>query len=122
MLPRLELTEICKLVPPGVVGLKASATTSGWITSLLLFHYLNSLIKLFKLEVAHVFNLSTLKAEASRSLSSRPAWYMEFQDNQGYTEKPCLRKTKTKQNGAEEVAQTLNTLAALKEDPALIWP
>jgi hypothetical protein len=25
----------------------------------------------------------------------RPAWYTEFQDSQGYTEKPCLEKPKT---------------------------
>jgi hypothetical protein len=25
-----------------------------------------------------------------------PAWSTEFQDNQGYTEKPCLKKPKTK--------------------------
>jgi hypothetical protein len=30
--------------------------------------------------------------EAGRSLSSRPALQSEFQDIQGYTEKPCLNK------------------------------
>jgi hypothetical protein len=46
--------------------------------------------------VAHAFNPSTWEAEAGRFLSSRPAWSTEFQDSQGYTEKPCLKKTKTK--------------------------
>jgi hypothetical protein len=42
-----------------------------------------------------VFNPSTREAEAGRFLSSRPAWSTtcEFQDSQGYTEKPCLETT-----------------------------
>jgi hypothetical protein len=45
--------------------------------------------------VAHVFNPSTWEAEAGRFLSSRPAWLQsEFQDSQGYTENPCLKKQK----------------------------
>jgi hypothetical protein len=63
--------------------------------------------------VAYAFNPSTGEAEAGGFLSSRPAWstewvpglQSEFQDNQGYTEKPCLEnkqtnktKNKTKQN------------------------
>jgi hypothetical protein len=49
--------------------------------------------------VAHAFNPSTWEAETGRFLSSRPAWSKsEFQDSQGYTEKPCLKKqNKTKQ-------------------------
>ena len=35
------------------------------------------------------FNSSIWEAEAGGFLSSRPAW-SEFQDSQGYTEKPCL--------------------------------
>jgi hypothetical protein len=43
------------------------------------------------------FNPSTWEAKSGRFLSSRPAWLQsEFQDSQGYTEKPCLEKTKTK--------------------------
>jgi hypothetical protein len=51
--------------------------------------------------VVHAFNPSTREAEAGRFLSSRPAWSIEFQDSQGYTEKPCLekQKTKNKKNG-----------------------
>jgi hypothetical protein len=47
--------------------------------------------------VAHAFNPSTLEAEAGGFLSSRPACLQsEFQDSQGYTEKPCLEKSKKK--------------------------
>jgi hypothetical protein len=37
--------------------------------------------------VAHAFNPSTWESEAGEFLS-------EFQDSQGYTEKPCLEKPK----------------------------
>jgi hypothetical protein len=47
--------------------------------------------------VAHAFNPSTWEAEAGGFLSSRPAWSTsEFQDSQGYTEKPCLEKNEKK--------------------------
>jgi hypothetical protein len=46
--------------------------------------------------VTHSFNPSTREAEAGRFLSLRPAWSTEFQDSQGYTEKPCLEKPKRK--------------------------
>jgi hypothetical protein len=49
--------------------------------------------------VAHAFNPSTKEAEAGPSLSKRLAWYTEFQDSQGYREKPCLeRQNQTKSN------------------------
>jgi hypothetical protein len=38
--------------------------------------------------IAWVFNARIQKAEACRSLSWRPAWSIEFQDSQSYTEKP----------------------------------
>jgi hypothetical protein len=44
--------------------------------------------------VAHAFNPSTLEAEAGGFLS--PGLQSEFQDSQGYTEKPCLWKKKKK--------------------------
>jgi hypothetical protein len=46
--------------------------------------------------VAHAFNPSTQEAEAGGFLSSRPSpgLQSEFQDSQGYTEKPCLGKKK----------------------------
>jgi hypothetical protein len=46
--------------------------------------------------VVHAFNLITREAEAGGFLSLRPAWTTEFQDSQGYTEKPCLEKPKRK--------------------------
>ena len=43
--------------------------------------------------VVHTFNPSTREAEVGGFLSSRPACIQsEFQDSQGYTEKPCLKK------------------------------
>jgi hypothetical protein len=44
---------------------------------------------------AHAFNPSTWEAKAGGFLSSMPAWSTsEFQDSQGYTERPCLEKPK----------------------------
>ena len=45
--------------------------------------------------MVHAINPSTREAEAGRFLSLSPAWFTEWvQDSQGYTEKPCLKKTK----------------------------
>jgi hypothetical protein len=52
--------------------------------------------------VAHAFNPGTWEAEAGGFLSSRPAWSTEFQDSQGYTEKPCLGKRKKEKEGKKE--------------------
>jgi hypothetical protein len=47
--------------------------------------------------VAHAFNPSTWEAGAGEFLSLRqPGLQSEFQDSQGYTEKPCLEKPKKK--------------------------
>ena len=49
--------------------------------------------------VAQAFNPSSQEAEAGRSLciQGQPGLQSEFQDNQGcHTEKPCLKKAKTK--------------------------
>jgi hypothetical protein len=47
--------------------------------------------------VVHAFNPNTQEAEAGGFLSSRqPGLQSEFQDSQGYTEKPCLEKPKKK--------------------------
>jgi hypothetical protein len=45
--------------------------------------------------VAHTFNPSTREAEAG-GVRGQPGLQSEFQDSQGYTEKPCLEKTKKK--------------------------
>ena len=43
--------------------------------------------------MAHNFNTTTWEAEAGGFLSSgQPALQCEFQDSQGYTDKPCLEK------------------------------
>ena len=45
--------------------------------------------------VTHAFNPSTWEAKAGRFLSlGKPGLQSEFQDSQGYTEKPCLKKPK----------------------------
>ena len=46
--------------------------------------------------VAHTFNPSTWEAEAGGFLSLQPGLQSEFQDRQGYTEKPCLKKNNNK--------------------------
>jgi hypothetical protein len=47
--------------------------------------------------VAHAFHLSTWEEEAGGFLSrGHPSLQSEFQDSQGYTEKPCLEKKKKK--------------------------
>jgi hypothetical protein len=57
--------------------------------------------------VAHAFNLSTREAEAGGSLNLRPGLQSEFQDSQGYTEKPCLINQKQKQKQEEAGRQLL---------------
>jgi hypothetical protein len=48
-----------------------------------------------KAMVVHAFNPSTWEAEAGGFLSSgQPSLESEFQDSQGYTEKPCLEEKK----------------------------
>ena len=67
--------------------------------------------------VAQDFNPSTWEAEAGGSLSSRSAWFTEFQDSQDYTGKPCLEETK--QN---KTKQTRTTTTTAPPTPAfLMW-
>jgi hypothetical protein len=72
---------VCHHYPVNVVFLENSVTTinKNWSQAV----------------VAHAFNPSAWKAEAGGFLSSRSAWSTEFQDSQGYKEKPCLEKPKT---------------------------
>jgi hypothetical protein len=60
--------------------------------------------------VEHAFNPSTWEAETGRFLSSsQPGLQSEFQDSQGYTEKPCLKKqNKTKQNNPPQKNKNKN--------------
>ena len=45
--------------------------------------------------MVYSFNLSTLEAEAGRSLKIVATLFTEFQDGQGYTEKSCLEKNQS---------------------------
>ena len=58
--------------------------------------------------VAHAINPSTLEAEAEAGGSS--GLQSEFQDNPGYTEKPCLKQTKATTH-KQTNKQTLSTVA-----------
>ena len=53
--------------------------------------------------VVHAFNPSTWEAEAGGFLRGQSSLKSEFQDSQGFTEKPCLKikqnKKKKKNNG-----------------------
>jgi hypothetical protein len=46
--------------------------------------------------VAHAFNPSTQEAETGLWVWGQSGLQSEFQDSQGYTEKPCLKKQKEK--------------------------
>jgi hypothetical protein len=59
--------------------------------------------------VVHAFNPSTWEAEAGGFLRGQSSLKSEFQDSQGFTEKPCIKmkqnkqkKKKTKEEGEEE--------------------
>ena len=54
----------------------------------------DSLVNSIQVAEANTFNYSTRGAETGRSLSGvQPGLQSEFQDNQGYTEKPSLKNT-----------------------------
>jgi hypothetical protein len=54
--------------------------------------------------MAHAFNPRTWEAEADGFLSLRPAWStVEFQDNQGYTEKSCLKNKQTNKKNRDNI-------------------
>jgi hypothetical protein len=57
--------------------------------------------------VEHDFNPSTWVAEADGFLSSRPGLQSEFQNSQGYTEKPCLKKKKKKKKKRKNANQLI---------------
>jgi hypothetical protein len=65
---------------------------------------------------------STWEAEAGGFLSFQPGLQSEFQDSQGYTEKPCLGvKTKQKQNltGQKAALSREKPLSELMFQPGL---
>jgi hypothetical protein len=66
--------------------------------------------------VAHTLNPSTWEAEAGGFLSSGPACLQsEFQDSQGYPEKPCLEKqNKTSNKQTNKQTASLTSLRIIK--------
>ena len=61
----------------------------------------------------HAFNSSTWEAEAGGFLSSRPACSAEFQDSQGYTEKPW--------GGGGELLENGNVLICIYYSSGLLY-
>jgi hypothetical protein len=58
--------------------------------------------------MAQAFNPSTRETEAGGFLSSKPVWSTsEFQDSQGYTEKPCLEKQEKNKKQTNRKPKTL---------------
>jgi hypothetical protein len=58
--------------------------------------------------VAHTFNPSTWEAEAGGFfVRGQPGLQSEFQDSQGYTEKPCLEKEKERKKEVPRFHQSL---------------
>jgi hypothetical protein len=55
--------------------------------------------------IYHVKKQNQSWVVAHLSVQSQPGLQSEFQDSQGYTEKPCLEKTKQKQKGRQEGKQ-----------------
>jgi hypothetical protein len=54
--------------------------------------------------VVHAFDPSTREAEAGDFwVRGQPGLQSEFQDSQGYTEKPCLEKPKKKKKKRERI-------------------
>jgi hypothetical protein len=75
--------------------------------------------------VAHTFHPSTWEAEAGGFLSSRPGLQSEFQDSQGYTEKPCLKKTKIKERKkktqSKETTRLISSCARMSRNKYYQW-
>jgi hypothetical protein len=55
------------------------------------------------------------KYESKKTKTGQPGLHTEFQDSQGYTEKPCLKKLKKKKKWTGKMAHWLGTLTALPE-------
>jgi hypothetical protein len=63
--------------------------------------------------VTHTFNPSTWEAEAGRFRSLRLAW-SDFQDSQGYTEKPCLETNKQTNKQINKIVNMVYMLFFIK--------
>jgi hypothetical protein len=73
--------------------------------------------------VAHTFNPSTWEAEAGDFwVQGQPGLQSEFQDSQGYTEKPYLEKQKTtnKQQQQNQLFSTMQIYLILKILPVVM--
>ena len=69
--------------------------------------------------VAHAFNPSIQEAEADLWIQGQLVLQSEFQDSQGYTEKPCLEKPKLKNKTNKQTnKQKKNTLPSKHENPS----
>jgi hypothetical protein len=72
--------------------------------------------------VAHAFNPSTGgggQRQVAFWVQGQPGLQSKFQDNQGYTEKPCLKKTKT--NKKKPKKKKLVHIKMFKEKNSLCW-
>ena len=58
----------------------------------------------------HTFNPSIWEAEEGNFwVRGQPGLQREFQDSQGYTEKPCLEKPKNQKQTNKQKSKSLNT-------------
>jgi hypothetical protein len=72
--------------------------------------------------VAHAFNPSTWETEAGRFLiRGQPDLQSEFQDSQGYTEKPCLEKPKRKKEKEKKPRIRWGWRAEVKDTPLQLY-
>ena len=72
--------------------------------------------------VAHTFNPSTQEAEAG-GFPGQPGLQSEFQDSQGYKEKPCLKKQRTnKQTNKKKLpGKGMELESMMLREVSLIW-
>ena len=68
--------------------------------------------------VVHALNLRIWEAEVDESVSLK----LSGQDNQGYTEKPCLEKQKTKQNKQKRTEKKRKKKEILQKKMPLMIP
>jgi hypothetical protein len=61
--------------------------------------------KLSQAVVACTFNSIGRQRQAGFWVRGQPGLQSEFQDSQGYTEKPCLKKQNKKQNKTKQTKQ-----------------
>ena len=68
--------------------------------------------------VAHPFDPSTREAETGRFMSQgQPDLQSRFQNSQGYTEKPCLKKRSKRERERGDLAQLVEHLTTINKAP-----